>query len=80
VIDADQPIALNTVSRFLTSDIPVGRAQTIRPPYQPRTGFYGTTPTPRDEILTGRVPERQQFSPPSRMAAPPAAPGTPSPA
>jgi membrane-associated phospholipid phosphatase len=70
VIDADQPIALNTVSRFLTSDIPVGRAQTIRPTYQPRTGFYGTTPTTRDEILKGRVPERQQFGAPSRITTP----------
>jgi membrane-associated phospholipid phosphatase len=70
VIDADQPIALSSVSRFLTSDIPVGRAQTIRSQYQPRANWYGTTPTTRDEILKGRVPERQQFSSPSRIITP----------
>jgi membrane-associated phospholipid phosphatase len=70
VIDADQLIALNSVSRFLTSDIPVGRAQTIRPTYQPRAGFYGTTPATRDAILRGNTPERQQFSPPSRITTP----------
>jgi membrane-associated phospholipid phosphatase len=67
VIDADQPIALNSVSRFLSSDIPVGRAQTIRSHYQPRAGFYGATPTTRNEILKGWVPERQQFGTPSRI-------------
>jgi membrane-associated phospholipid phosphatase len=70
VINADQPIALSSVSRFLTSDIPVGRAQTIRPQYQPRTGFYGTTPTTRDAILRGNTPERQQFGTPSRIGTP----------
>jgi hypothetical protein len=70
VIDADQPIALNSVSRFLTSDIPVGRAQTIRSTYQPRTGFYGTTPATRDEILKGKVPELQRYGTPSRITTP----------
>jgi membrane-associated phospholipid phosphatase len=70
VINADQPIALNSVSRFLNSDIPVGRAQTIRPQYQPRSGFYGVSPATRDAILRGNTPERQQFSPPSRITTP----------
>ena len=70
VIEADQPIALQTVSRFLTSGISVGRAQTIQPQYQGRAGWYGTTPATRDEILAGRVPEPQRFNASSRITTP----------
>ncbi len=70
VIGADRPIAIGSVSRFLTSDIPVGRAQIIKPLYQPRAGLYGVTPATRDAILRGNTPEPQRYSPPSRITTP----------
>lgn len=70
VIGADEPIDRATVSRFLWSAVSVGTSQVVQPLYGVRCGFYGTTPATRDEILKGRIPERQKFAKKSRIVTP----------
>lgn len=70
VIGADQPIMRGAVSRLLWSAVSAGTAQVLRPEYLGRAGFYGTTPATRDQILLGRIPERQRYGSASRIVTP----------